>query len=277
MKTYVVQVELVLIKASHLPSKCITIKVNGKEVVIDEAPDVKFRCSRLKFIDNGREVTLQSDGLKIIFSLDGETLSNVSLFRSHVAHVCGITTEQIQKKRPASSTAFDSIRSPAAERRQQVQPMSSTRSSAGHSPGMDNKYQRQIVSSVKKSLLDSAVSSMSSDARPTHSTSHKKLNSLFGSPVPVSAKRHTNNNSSSSTNNGISNRKSNNTNNRDSSSSDDNYNDIISSANMDRYDPARRHSQASPSQAQSQSDARAAGKKPRTSTSPVRKVSCVFP
>lgn len=276
MKTYTLKVEELFIRGTlYLPTnKRITINVNEKVVFIGEAPDVLFRCSRLKFIDSEGDyghIQLQTDGLKITFCRDYETLSNISLFRSHVDHVCGITTEQSQKKR-SSSSAFDSTRSsPAAERRHHASSHSHSSSSRPYttdSPGKQNKYQRQIVSSVKKSLPTNTAHSVhaSPSVGATHGTPRKKTNSLFGSPKPVNNKNSRKSNSNSNIR-GCNNNNSSKIQGSHSNNNSDNYSDIISSVNTDRYD----HSQVPKSPSRPQ----VSGKKPRTSNASPHKVSDV--
>jgi hypothetical protein len=224
MKNYTFQVKQVQIKSQLLRVKHITLNVDNKVFQLSEAPDVKYRCSRLKFTDleEGR-VQLMTDGLKIIFSRDGDTAENISLFRSHVDQVCGTTSEQTHKKRPLS-TAFVSTRSPTPERRHY----------AGNSPTMPSKYQRQIVSAVssaKKALPKAPLttSTLSSSAAAAHTPPRKSHHSLFGSPVPVNH-RHGRSSSSSRGSN------------------------LVSSSNSDMHDSSARPTQnlipaRSPSQA----------------------------
>lgn len=187
MKSYTVNVEQVQVNSFHLQARKITLNIDGKVVTLAEAPSEKYRCSRLKFIPgegNSGTIQMQTDGLKIIFSRDRETVDAVSLFRSHVDQVCGNSSEQSQKKRHSSAT-FDLIRSPAPKRRLMS---SSSRTRPGDSPGMHNTYERQIVSSVNKASPSNTTSPVPSIIRATHNSSRKKHNSLFGSPVPVNNK-----------------------------------------------------------------------------------------
>jgi hypothetical protein len=184
MKTYSVTVAQLWINSQRIQIKHITLTIDDKVVKISEFPEVKYRCSRLKFYDvvgYPDMQRLQTDGLKVIFNNREE---NWYLFRSHVEQVCGTTSEITQKKRKSSNT-FDCVRSPVVDRR---------RPGAMDSPALSNKYQRQIVSSVKKDASPALRASRAPPANAASNTGNrpavkKTHQGLLGSPAPKNKKK----------------------------------------------------------------------------------------
>ena len=161
MKTYEVPVRYIEIRGKSWNMHKIHFIIVDRKVDIKEFPDIHFRCSKMMFKDlkdsHGYtgDVMVQSDGLKAVFNKsDRRIFANVALLRSHIDEICGISTEQSKKKRPAS----DSKRSPAAEMRY----ASRTYNMASGSPHM-NKYQRNMASSATKNRcqINSIMSSRS--------------------------------------------------------------------------------------------------------------------